>query len=524
MSGIHAIAAIGLVLRLIVAIGFEQVHHPDEVFQYWEQAHRWVFGYGYIPWEYRFGIRSWLIPTLLAAPLYLCKLLHLDQPSFYIPFIQSLLCLASISVIYSAYWIGCNLGSERSGQLASLFTACWYELIYFAHKPTPEVLGAYCFLMAVAIATRPPRSSQSAPRRWGLLWGISSALTVALRLQYLPALAIVGLWVLWRRRWDFVAWGSLGGGLVLLGVGGLDWITWGVPFSSYVQNYLFNKSYGVSSLFGVSPWPYYLEGLAYGSGILPLLILLGSGPAVRRCWVLLAAIALVVLTHTWIPHKEYRFIFIIIPLWLIWVAIVLDRDLPLDGLARLLTAVRQVSWPRSAVSAQTLRACLGLVLVPLIGLGGVLLPPAQGLYAGFYGQPQWGKLYTLVDRQPTLISYLRLSQEPQLWGVLNLAYPWFATGGYSYLHRDVPIYFGEHRALWGQRQASDYVSHIICEPEQNNCPQEPEFECWQHLNNLEIWRATQVPQQVQTLDLDLKNVLQGGVDDRFQPQVTPHLR
>ncbi|MGA1263658.1 MAG: hypothetical protein ACO331_07080 [Prochlorothrix sp.] len=130
----------------------------------------------------------------------------------------------------------------------------------------------------------------------------------------------------------------------------------------------------------------------------------------------------------------------------------------------------------------------------------------------------------MVDRQPTLISYLRLSQEPQLWGVLNLASPWFNTGGYSYLHRDVPIYFEEHRSLWAGARESDYVSHIICEPEQNNCPQEPEFEPWQRLGHLEIWRATQQPLTPKILDLDLKNVLQGGVDDRFKPKVTPHLK
>lgn len=291
-----------------------------------------------------------------------------------------------------------------------------------------------------------------------------------------------------------------------------------MPFSSSVQNYLFNKTHNVSALFGVDPWFYFLEGLLYASAGLGVLVLLRVRPVIHRVWPLLAMIAVVILTHSGIPHKEYRFIFAVIPLGLILAAIVLDHDLP--------PAVRDnLSWLRLRSTPFKAKPALwGCVLILTVGLGGILVPPAQGTYRGFYGQPQWGTLYALVDRQPTLISYLRLSQEPQLWGVLNLASPWFNTGGYSYLHRDVPIYFAEHRSLWAGAPESDYVSHIICEPEQNNCPQEPEFEPWQRLGHLEIWRATQVPQQVQTLDLDLKNMLQGGVDDRFKPQVTPHLK
>lgn len=517
---IHGLAAIGLLLRGVVAIAFEQVHHPDEVFQYWEQAHRWVFGYGYIPWEYRYGIRSWLIASLLAAPLQLCKILHLDQPSVYIPLIQTLLCLLSVSAIYSAYFIGRNLSSERSGKLASLFVACWYELIYFAHKPTPEVLGAYCFLVALAMATTPARSRFLSPLQWGILWGISSALTVALRLQYLPPIALVGLLVLGRQQWRMLAGGLCGAGVIALGVGWLDAVTWGAPFASYIQNYLFNKVHGVSSLFGISPRFYYFEGLAYASGVFPLLLLFWSRPIFRRCWVLFTTIATVVLTHTWIPHKEYRFIFLVIPLWLLLVAIVLDHYSSRPHDRPSLRAGFQ-SWPRSLPSLP-LKPWLGIAAVVILGIGGLVVPPAQGIYRGFYSVPQFSTLYSLFHRQPSLDSYLHLAQEPQLWGVLNLAYPWFETGGYSYLHRDVPIYFEEHRALWAGQPESAYVSHVICEVAAPNCPQEPEFERWRQVGDLEIWRSTTVPTTPKTLDLDLKNVLQGGVDDRYTPNVTPY--
>ena len=48
------------------AWGTRGVFWPDEVHQSLEQAHRLVFGYGFVPWEYQLGARSWILPGLLA--------------------------------------------------------------------------------------------------------------------------------------------------------------------------------------------------------------------------------------------------------------------------------------------------------------------------------------------------------------------------------------------------------------------------------------------------------------------------
>ena len=43
------------------------MHHPDEVLQYLEPAYRLLTGDGIVTWEYRYGMRSWLLPWLLAG-------------------------------------------------------------------------------------------------------------------------------------------------------------------------------------------------------------------------------------------------------------------------------------------------------------------------------------------------------------------------------------------------------------------------------------------------------------------------
>ena len=62
-----AIVLAAFSLRMAADIFLPNIHHPDEVFQYLEQGHRLAFGYGVVPWEYREGVRSWLLPGLLGG-------------------------------------------------------------------------------------------------------------------------------------------------------------------------------------------------------------------------------------------------------------------------------------------------------------------------------------------------------------------------------------------------------------------------------------------------------------------------
>ena len=56
---------------LLRALNFDAfaMHHPDEVLQYIEPAYRLLTGDGIVTWEYRYGMRSWLLPWLLAGPM-----------------------------------------------------------------------------------------------------------------------------------------------------------------------------------------------------------------------------------------------------------------------------------------------------------------------------------------------------------------------------------------------------------------------------------------------------------------------
>lgn len=489
------VLGIGFGLRVALALGSEQIHHPDEIFQYLEQAHRLVFGYGYIPWEYRFGIRSWILPGLLAVPLYLCKLFQLDDPHIYVPLIKLLTCFFSVSVIYAAYIIGRNLWSEGAGKLAAVLTCSWYELVYFAHRSTPETLGAYFFMGSFALATSQPTGLVPI----GL--GMGMGLSIGFRFQYSPALFILGLFIILKRwQWRPLCIAGLSFLITVLSIGFVDYFTWGAPFLSYFENYVFNKVYNVSALFGVHTAGYFVDSLAIASVGLFILTTLLNGMLLYRTWPLISMAWGVILTHSWIPHKEHRFIFVAIPLLLIAAAIAME-----NGLSRL-----TMKWKRSLT-------VLFLSFWLMVSLGSLFFwfPFQEKIYSYLY----FRSINSLVDRQDTLVSYLTLAQKTDVFGILHLSLPWSRTGGYYYLHQDVPIYFAdEHGQQLESSGLNNYVSHIICD---GSCPEIPGFRPYLSVGNLQILKLVQYPEKPKVLMGDRLNVMKSGIDDVYQPRVKP---
>src|SRR5207248_2321521 len=101
------LTAAGLVLLVLLAVGLRLVpivfvpslNWGDEVFQALEPAHRLVYGYGLVPWEFQLGMRSWLLPGFVAAIIEAARPIG-DGPGVYLPAIAAVLgLLASAPVV-----------------------------------------------------------------------------------------------------------------------------------------------------------------------------------------------------------------------------------------------------------------------------------------------------------------------------------------------------------------------------------------------------------------------------------------
>ncbi len=477
------VVALGLLLRLLVVALTERSLHSDEIFQYVEQAHRLTYGYGYTSWEYVHGIRNWLLPGAISLVLSACRQLGLDDPHSYIPVVQTLACLVSLSAIYCAYWIGRSLCSESVGRLASVLTAVWYEMVIRANTITPEIFGAYLLMGSLTCLVIKP-SYRSA-----LLLGLCSAGAVALRLQYAPVVVLlIGIAIahLWRKHWTLRQFLSAVAAFVavIAFVGWLDHYTWGSYFASYRNNYLYNQVYGISKRWGEDPiWSYLADLAMYSGGVFWIAITTLLLNRKSKPWLLLAMLGAVIVPHSLIAHKEYRFIFAAVPLGLMLSAIAIDQLWsPLPQIKR------RWNW--------------GKILLGLMAF----YTSATLLVTSFFLDPQANQLQ----------AYLYLNDEPGVVSVLNISTSWYNTGGYYYLHRDVPIYSREHieniePADWGR-----YMSHVVCKHDQAPIPG---FNTVTQFGDVDIRSALRPP--TETLAIDSRHPPQAGVDGVYKPNVTP---
>jgi hypothetical protein len=417
---LHLLALAALLLRLAVAWWSVRITHPDELFQYLEQAHRLVYGYGVVPWEFRFAARNWLLPGSLALLLEGLRAMGLDRPMAYIPALKSLFGLVSVCLIYASYSIGRNMFGERTGRLAAVLAAIWYELLYVATVATPEVLSTYALVGAVAVVTA--RSSTRRAAIIGLLLGIS----VALRLQY--ALPAAALWILVVVKWQWrCAWFAAGTAAAVIGFAGLiDYWSWGTAFISYYNSVNFNVLLGKADVFGRRPPYAYLFWLGAASVGLHLLAIGYGALQWRRCWPILLLLVCVLVPHSLIAHKEYRFVILAVPLLLI-----LWADALVNGL----------HWLRPTFGGpRTLGAIIATVAT--LSVAGCVL---RGVFS----------------RDDRLLATLDLSRRSDVAAVLDLSGFWFRSGGCYFLHHDVPLYFEPQITAEPLSAVRSLVSHVL---------------------------------------------------------------
>lgn len=74
-------AAFGILLliRILSVFIVSTWFVPDEYWQSLEVAHKFVYGYGYLSWEWTKGIRSYLHPGIIAIVYKILQLIGVDS-------------------------------------------------------------------------------------------------------------------------------------------------------------------------------------------------------------------------------------------------------------------------------------------------------------------------------------------------------------------------------------------------------------------------------------------------------------
>jgi hypothetical protein len=179
-------------------------------------------------------------------------------------------------------------------------------------------------------------------------------------------------------------------------------------------------------LFDREPWYWYLVRLFEQMGPVVILALVG----IRRSPFLGGVTFIILLSHSVIPHKEMRFIYPLIPLVITLAAI---------GLVDLLSAVSAMPkspFPRTAVVA----VCIAIWVATSISLR--------------------SRFFYWTKNSGNLTAFVQLSMESDICGVGLYQVSWFNQGGYSYLHKNVPLVrVPDSASLTAQASSFDVILH-----------------------------------------------------------------
>ena len=418
------ILAVALAVRLAIAFAMPNQLWPDEIFQSLEQAHRVVFGRGVLPWEFRDATRSWLFPGALAAIMKTVSVFS-SAPIAYLAACATALSLLSLAPVWVAFRTALQPFGLRGAVIAGATCALWYELVYFGPKALGEAVAGNVLVIAVMLVQRirtADRIAGAGPSRALVRWCAGLlALVAAMRMQLAPAAGLAFLLAVWRLPWRQRIEAAVVAALVVLAIGMLDWITWSYPFESFVENFRTNIIEGKSHHFGVAPWYAYFSAYADLWGALGIAVLgLAVIGALRVP--LYGVIALViVVTHIPIAHKEYRFLYPALELVIVLVGL---------GLA---TIVHRVQQARTANLAAA--GAVAVVLAMSLSLANRYNDP--GSHFGFGTARHIDSLWR--ERRGTIVGMKLLGEDPNVCGVGLVGVHWSTTGGYTYLHRDIPL-------------------------------------------------------------------------------------
>ena len=416
------VLALAFAARAAIALSGDFVLHPDEIMQYLEPAHRLVFGNGVVYWEYFYGARSWLVPGAVAALIKLFDLVGLGQPHWYIAGVKLMFCALSLAIPAAMYGFARRHFGETAARLALIAGAFWYELAGFAHKPLTELVAMAPLCGLLAICVRPAIDRSRA------IWFAAAlaVLAATIRMQYAPvALTLLGI-VFLRTRLRLLL--ALAAAALLFAVGVFDGLTWGGDlFHSYLTNLRFNLLAG-EEFVGADPAYQLLRWFVLAGGGLSALCLLGALRWPRRYGLLLGLTVLVLLTHSLPAHKEYRFVFAAIPLWLL-----IGSDL----------AVRAAAWVAGrspSLNAARWTISVAGTLFALVSVAGLM----KALPAQVQAYRQWSEEATLFgfvrEQDPLFAAYRYLARAPEVGAVWQIDRSYSSTPGYYYLHHAVPLY------------------------------------------------------------------------------------
>ena len=434
--------AVGFALRLLAALSSDWTYRADEIMQYLEQAHRFVFGAGFMPWEIRLGARNMLLVAPAAGVMTLCKALGAGTDC-YISGEEIFNAAFSMLAPASLYFIGRRLYDETAGRVALAMGCLWYAFVVLAPHLMAEQVGAV--LIVAGLACVPASADRRAGGKLALA-GFCIALGGLLRLPYIPAAGLLGLLILFRlplRLAPFLLGGAL---LALVAAGAADWLAWGRFYHSafaYLQAASLTDNFG--DVHGQTAWHIQIRKMAVCSAGLWPLVFVAAAADWRRHWLPLGLVIVVLLVHAVVNSHIYTHV----------ILATVMLALALGGVVS-----RPPVFLRGFLRTVGKKAVAG-VLAGVSALGGAHLLP--GLQESFWWDFKHPRFFAYEHPAAPVGRFFSRVPPDKMRAALWTAVDPLWTGGYYYFHHSVP-YWHEglplHREMLAGKPLAEIASHI----------------------------------------------------------------
>ncbi|VEU23876.1 DEKNAAC104874 [Brettanomyces naardenensis] len=304
-------------IRLINALTLRTYFQADEYWQALEPAHRLIYGYGYLTWEWRLGLRSFLHPLLYSVVYRACDYLNLSY--LYVLNLPKVLdaLIATVGEFYLVKLMRKITMSEYVSRLTLLLSLLssfnWYcstrsfsntlemhlttiALFYFPMRQADHGRPAISLVIAAICCTVRPTN--------GILWlyfGVKYAFSHP-----------------WKERVTAMIIAATAGFTVVT----LDMIVNGWYYGSLqiplLKFFEFNVTKSLSSFYGVSrPDFYFLQAIPVLTLTFLPFFLYGIYSA-KGLGDLKMAMLIYLIAFSFIQHKEFRFIYPLMPFLLLF--------------------------------------------------------------------------------------------------------------------------------------------------------------------------------------------------------------
>ncbi|XP_070511275.1 GPI mannosyltransferase 3 isoform X2 [Cardiocondyla obscurior] len=320
-SSRFGLLSILILWRLINVILVRTVHVPDEYWQSLEVAHRLIFGYGYLTWEWTTMIRSYTYPFFISILYWILAIFSMDSVLLLTTLPRI---LQAILVAYSDYrfykW-------TRSRWMLISLCLNWYWY-YCATRTLINSVETACTIIALSIFPWKESHVQSIKFLW--IVGFLCMMRPTAAIMWLPMCLhhictsmektrLLGRYILICSTCAVVS--------VLI-----DSYCYGTyvitPWKFFQVNVLGN----IGSTYGVKPALWYIYSalpVLLGMYFIPFLfsccLIIKRSALFPRESIMLVTIGWTVIVYSLLAHKEFRFILPLLPLFICTSFVCLNR-------------------------------------------------------------------------------------------------------------------------------------------------------------------------------------------------------